>query len=178
MEWTCRCGAFAAEAETRGGIRAVCYCNSCRAFAARTEATDSLDPAGGSDLYQVAPEQLRFLRGADKLAWLKLTPKGPARWYTTCCNTPVASTLDTPAIPFVTLQSHRFADPAALGPVTIRVFRQAATGTVPDGGGGALKLYANFGFRALKSKLSGGSKRNPFFGSDGKPIAPGGPVAD
>ncbi len=178
MEWACRCGAFAAEADTSGGLRAVCYCNSCRDFASRMGAEDALDEAGGSDLYQVAPERIRFLRGAENLAWLKLTPKGPVRWFTSCCNTPVATTLETPAIPFVTFQSHRFADPAALGPVTIRVFRKDATGRAPDDGGGALKLYANFGWRTLKSKLSGGSKRNPFFGLDGTPVAPGLPVAD
>jgi hypothetical protein len=178
MEWTCRCGVFAAEADTSGGLRAVCYCNSCRNFAIRTGAEGVLDEAGGSDLFQVAPERMRFLRGAENLSWLRLSSRGPVRWFTTCCNTPVASTLETPAIPFVTLQSHRFANPSALGPVKVRVFREAATGRVPDDGGGAIKLYANFGFRALKSKLSGGSKRNPFFGSDGKPIASGGPVAD
>lgn len=171
MEWTCRCGAFAAEVETRRGIRAVCYCESCRTFAERTGAAGDLDDAGGSDLFQVAPEEVRFLRGGDGLAWTKLTEKGPARWFTTCCNTPVANTLGTPAVPFVTLQSHRFADPGHLGPVATRVHRRFATARVPDGGKGTYGLIWNFARRALRSRLSGGWKRNPFF-PDGKPIGP------
>lgn len=179
MEWTCRCGEFAAEVETKGGFRAVCYCQSCRDFAARTEATDALDAGGGSDLTQVAPRNVRFLKGgAEKLAWLKLTPKGPVRWYTTCCNTPVASTLGSPALPFVTLQTHRFADPEAVGPVAARVFPEAATGPVPGGGGGMAALYLRFAGLVLKAKLTGGGKPNPFFGPDGKPVVEGGLVAD
>ena len=171
MEWTCRCGAFAAEVETRRGIRAVCYCESCRAFAERTNAAAALDEAGGSDLFQVAPEEVRFLRGGEGLAWVRLTEKGPARWYTTCCNTPVANTMPTPGIPFVTLMSHRFADPGALGPVKARVHRRFAKQRVPDDGGGTGALLRNFAVRALRSRLTGGWKRNPFF-PGGQPVGP------
>lgn len=171
MEWTCRCGAFAAEVETRRGIRAVCYCESCRAFAERTGATGALDAAGGSDLFQVAPEEVLFLKPDAPLAWIKLTDKGPARWFTTCCNTPVANTMPTPGIPFVTLMSHRFADPDALGPVRARVYRRFATQRVPDDGGGTGALLRNFAVRALRSRLTGGWRRNPFFTTTGEPIA-------
>jgi hypothetical protein len=172
MEWTCRCGAFAAEVEIRPGTRAVCYCNSCREFALRTGATGALDLAGGSDLYQVSPEQVTVLRGVDKLAWLRLTKKGPARWYASCCNTPVASTLTTRAIPFVTLQSHRFSDPDALGPVVVRVFRRDATARTPDGGKGAITLLLGFARNMLRSRLTGGWRRNPFFTEAGEPVGP------
>ncbi len=172
MEWTCRCGAFAAEIDIARGIRAVCYCNSCRDFALRTHAGEALDAAGGSDLYQVAPEQVRITRGRDKLAWMKLTEKGPARWYTTCCETPVANTLVTRALPFVTLQSHRFADAEELGPVSVRVFRRDATARAPDGGKGAFALYMNFARRMLRSRLTGGWRRNPFFTEAGDPVGP------
>lgn len=99
MEWTCRCGAVAVEIDPRGGTRAVCYCGSCRRSSALTDASDALDAYGGSDLYQVAPENARITRGADKLAWVRLTAKGPLRWHTTCCNTPFANTLPTPSVP-------------------------------------------------------------------------------
>ena len=171
MEWTCRCGAFSADVDLRRGIRAVCYCESCQKFARLTGAADALDEAGGSDLYQVAPEEVRFQRGGDVLAWTKLTEKGPARWFTTCCNTPVANTMPTPGIPFVTLMSHRFADPDALGPVAARVHRRFALKRVPDDGGGTGALMRNFAVRALRSRLGGGWKRNPFF-PGGQPIGP------
>lgn len=174
MDYTCRCGAFAAEIDiTPAAIRAVCYCPSCRAFAEKTKATDALDPAGGSDLLQVAPENVRFLRGAEHLTWMQLTEKGPARWYTTCCNAPVANTLLTRAIPFVTLMTHRLADPAALPPVAVRAFRKYASQRVPDDSKGMSTLYWNFARRALKSRLSGGWKKNPFFDSTGALIASG-----
>lgn len=179
MDWTCRCGAFAAVVEPRGGTRVVCYCPSCRKFAERTGAEDALDPQGGSDLFQVGPEAMTITRGADRLAWVRLTEKGPLRWYTTCCNTPVANTLERRSIPFITLQSHRFGDPKALGAVTIRSFRRFAKGRVPDDtNGGALHLYFGFARRALKSWLTGGWRRNPLFDDRGYPIASGGPVAD
>lgn len=179
MEWTCRCGAVAAEVDPKGGTRAVCYCSYCQDFARRTDAEAALDPQGGSDLYQVAPEAVTITRGAGNLAWMRLTDKGPLRWYTTCCNTPVANTLDRRSVPFVTMMAHRLSDPDALGPVRVRVFRRNATGRVPDDGtGGTLPLYLGFARRVLKSFLTGGWRRNPFFGSDGRPIAEGARVAD
>lgn len=174
MEWTCRCGQVAAEVDPRGGTRAVCYCPSCQRFAALTDAEAALDPQGGSDLYQVAPEAARITRGKDKLTWMRLTEKGPLRWHTTCCNTPFANTLATRTIPFLTLVSHRFTDPDALGPVAVRVFRRYARGRVPDDGAGSmLPLYLAFARRALTSRLSGGWRRNPLFDDAGKPIAEG-----
>lgn len=172
MDWSCRCGAFQADVDTERGIRAVCYCKSCREFALKTGATDALDAAGGSDLYQVAPQEMRVVQGADRLAWMRLTDKGPLRWFTTCCGTPVANTLGTRKIPFVTLQSHRFATPDRLEPITVRVFRRDATARAPDGGAGAGALYRNFAARMLRSWISGGWRRNPFFTDDGKPVAP------
>ena len=174
MDYSCRCGAFAAEVDiTPAAIRAVCYCPSCRAFAEQTDATDALDPAGGSDLFQVAPEQIRFLRGAENLTWMQMTEKGPARWYTTCCNSPIANTLLTRAIPFATLMSHRLAHPEALPPVGVRVFRKYATGRVPDDGMGSAALYWNFARRAVRSRLNGGWKKNPFFDASGALISSG-----
>lgn len=179
MNWTCRCGAVAAEVDPAGGTRAVCYCRYCQDFARRTGAGDALDPQGGSDLFQVAPEAVRFTRGAGNLAWLRLSDKGPLRWYTTCCGTPLANTLDRRSVPFVTMMAHRFADPNALGPVSVRVFRRDATERVPDDGtGGSLPLYMGFARRVLKSFATGGWRRNPFFGPDGKTVAAGERIAD
>jgi hypothetical protein len=179
MEWTCRCGAVAADVEPKGGTRAVCYCRFCRDFARRTGAEGALDPQGGSDLFQVGPEAVRFVRGGDRLAWMRLSDKGPLRWYTTCCGTPLANTLASRSVPFVTLMAHRFAEPDALGPVRVRVFRRDATGRVPDDAtGGTLPLYLGFARRVLKSFLTGGWRRNPFFGPDGRPVAEGERVAD
>ena len=173
MHWECPCGAFAAEVDISRGTRAVCYCQSCREFAHRTQIEKELDEAGGLDLFQVAPEEFHILKGAENLTWMRLTPKGPLRWYTTCCNSPVAHTLDTRAIPFVTLPSRGFPDTDALGPVDVRVFRRFATTRAPDGGKGQAFLYSAFARRVLKSLLTGGWKQNPFFNAAGKPVATG-----
>lgn len=178
MEWTCRCGAFAVEVEPKGGTRAVCYCRFCQDFARRTDAEDTLDPQGGSDLYQVAPEAARILRGREHLTWIRLSDKGPCRWHTTCCNTAVANTLESPKIPFLTLMTPGFARPDDLGPVAVRVFRGNAKGRVPDDAGGVWRLYRGFARRAIKSRLSGGWRENPFFDEAGRPIAEGRRVAD
>lgn len=168
--WTCNCGEVALSVAPKGGTRVACYCNSCRGFATRLGASDILDEFGGSDLYQVAPDAARFLNGADKVAWTKMTDKGPARWFTTCCHTPLANTLPTRAIPFLTLQTAYLSEKDALPPIEIRGFRKFATGRVPDTKYGHGRLLREFAVRALKSRLSGGWRRNPLFDDDGRPI--------
>src|SRR5579871_5449944 len=103
VEVRCRCG------EVRGIVtgpspqtvnRVVCYCDDCQAYAHQLGRADLLNAKGGSDIVQFAPNTLSFTRGQDRIAGLRLTPKGLYRWYATCCNTPVGNTLG-PAIPFV-----------------------------------------------------------------------------
>src|SRR5690348_17955313 len=99
----CRCG------EVRGVVtdvapntvnRVVCYCDDCQAFLHYLGRADLLDAHGGSDIVQVAPASLSFERGADRIAGLRLTPKGLHRFYATCCKMPLGNTVG-PAIPFV-----------------------------------------------------------------------------
>ena len=168
--WSCACGAVKARAEGEG-TRAVCYCSSCREFAERFGRAGWVDPSGGCDLYQTAPECVVLTEGADQLRWTKLTPKGPLRWYARCCGTPMANTLGTRNIPFVTLQVVGFDDPDKAGPVVARVNRQGATGPVPDDAGGLPTLLWTFAKRALASRLSGRYKKNLFFDAAGEPIA-------
>jgi len=37
------------------GLRFVCYCKDCQAFARFLERADVLDPAGGTDIFQMPP---------------------------------------------------------------------------------------------------------------------------
>jgi len=176
--WTCKCGQVALAVAPKGGTRVVCYCNSCRDFATRLGAGDILDAWGGSDLYQVGPEAAQFLRGADKVAWTRMTDKGPARWFTTCCHSPLANTLPTRAIPFLTLQTAYLSNKDILPPIDIRVFRKFATGRVPDTNYGQGRLLREFAVRSLKSRLSGGWRRNPLFDDAGLPIAANVPLPE
>lgn len=170
-KWICRCGQVELLVETAGGSRAVCYCNSCRGFATRLGAAEILDEWGGSDLYQVAPEAAKFVRGADKVAWTKMSEKGPARWFTTCCKSPFANTLSTRAVPFLTLQTASISDSQMLPPIEMRVFRKFALGHAPKSKNGQARLIREFAVRALKSRLSGKWRRNPLFDDTGQPIA-------
>lgn len=169
--WTCKCHQVALTVALEGGTRVVCYCNSCRGFATRLGASDILDECGGCDLYQVAPEAARFVKGADKVAWTKMTDKGPARWFTTCRHAPLATTLPTRAIPFLTLQTAYLSKKDTLPPIEIRVFRKFATGHVPGTKYGQGRLLREFAVRSLKSRLSGGWRRNPLFDDVGMPIS-------
>jgi len=176
--WTCRCGEVSFALTPDGGSHVVCYCESCRNFVNQLGATDILDQWGGNDLFQVAPEAAQIVKGADKLAWGQMTEKGPVRWFTTCCQSPLANTLKTRSVPFLTLQSAFVTNQDALGPVTMRVFRKHAKGRVPNTKSGQGRLLMEFALRSLKSRFTGGWRKNPLFDDAGKPIAGQVPLPD
>src|SRR6266853_5035089 len=110
VELRCRCGevrGWVADASPRTVNRVVCYCDDCQAFAHQLGRADLLTAKGGSDIVQVAPASLTFVKGQHRIAGLRLAPKGLFRWHTTCCNTPVGNTLG-PAIPFVGIVAQAF----------------------------------------------------------------------
>src|SRR6201988_2315539 len=92
MELRCRCGEVVGRVDNASPQkvnRVVCYCDDCQAFAHQLGRADLLNAQGGSDIIQVAPASLTFIKGQNRIAGVRLTPKGLFRWYTTCCNTPV-----------------------------------------------------------------------------------------
>jgi len=110
VEVSCRCGevrGVVANASPRKVNRVVCYCDDCQAFAHQLGRGDLLNAQGGTDIIQVAPASLTFVRGQHRIAGLRLSSKGLFRWHTTCCNTPVGNTLG-PAIPFVGIVAQAF----------------------------------------------------------------------
>ena len=38
------------------------------------------------------PKFMTMTQGADRLTFLRMTEKGPLRWYASCCNTPIGNT--------------------------------------------------------------------------------------
>lgn len=105
----CTCGALrgvAHDVGRRQGNRLVCYCRDCQAFAWLLERADELlDAHGGTEVVQVAPARVRFTQGREQLACVRLSANGLLRWYTSCCNTPIANTMVNPKFPFVGLLS-------------------------------------------------------------------------
>ena len=99
LQLQCRCGTVRAIAHgvtPQMGNHCVCYCDDCQAFPKALGRPDVVDANGGTDIFQLSQARLEFTHGLDRVAWLRLTPKGTARWYTSCCNTPIGNTLPTP----------------------------------------------------------------------------------
>ncbi|MEM8785533.1 MAG: DUF6151 family protein [Pseudomonadota bacterium] len=179
---TCTCNAFSA---TLRGLtpkrvinRLVCYCRDCQAFAHHLHRqSDALDGRGGTRLFQTQPHRVEIARGREQLATLRLSNRGPLRWFATCCNTPLCNTLPTRLIAFVSLieRPGQFThdEQATLGPVRGAVFHKEAK----DGPDPALPtpkpylLLAPTLGNALGAFVTGRYKRNAFFTSDGRPIA-------
>lgn len=180
----CSCGAVTGVlrgASGSRGNRCVCYCDDCQSFAHFLgRARDILDEHGGTEVFQTTPALLEITSGAERLASMRLTPKGLLRWYTSCCRTPIGNTLASDTLPFVGLiRACLAADDATLertlGPIRYRSMGRFAKGDtlglriherVPLG------LIARI-FRILTAaKLRGDRRRSPFFDpASGKPVA-------
>ncbi|MEX0306692.1 MAG: DUF6151 family protein [Ruegeria sp.] len=171
LTFCCDCGALSGRI-TKNGIRSgthvVCFCHDCRAAQLYF---GQPDPAPGPvEVFQMAPEDIKFESGAEHLAAMQLSPKGMLRWYAKCCNAPIATTPTTPKFPFAGFIVRRIPDHSGLGPITTRGFAPKAGGKQSHE-----KLrYAAVGLlkRVLKSRLSGSWKNTPFFKSEtGEPVA-------
>ena len=122
---------------------------------------------------------LKIERGKGQLACVQLTEKGPYRWYTKCCRTPIGNTLATHKMPFVGLilscvdaESHTLNQ--LLGKVRFRIFAKFATGDRST-----LKAHEGISFPGLLKiiwklflwRVRGDGRRNPFFDADtGSPV--------
>ena len=137
----CKCGrvrGVASNVSSSSGFRFVCYCKDCQAFARFLNRTDVLDPAGGTDIFQMPPARIKLTEGTEAIRCLRLSDK-VLRWYTDCCQTPVANTAADPRFPLAAV-IHSFMDHPAdghsraqvLGPPLCRIFEQSAIGPLPS----------------------------------------------
>lgn len=175
-EFSCRCGAFRARV-ARGGPsganRVICYCESCQKFARELGAEATLVEGGGSDIVQISSARIDILDGSESLAALKLSDKGPVRWHTTCCNTPIGAAAGSARIPFIGLNNEVAKLPEAMtGPVTAQLYRRSATKRVPEVGQGKGMFAVILGFARvmIPAMLRGDGARSPFYGPNRKPI--------
>jgi hypothetical protein len=182
IELECLCGAvhgLARDVSAKTANRVVCMCADCQSFAHHLGRADLLDAHGGSDIIQLAPDAVSFDRGTDKIAALRLGPKGPYRWYATCCKTPLGNTAK-PSLPFVGIVYEAFRearDPQrrdeVFGPSRASMYGRDAIGEPPPG---STKL--NIGFLAhtlrmiLGWKLRGRAWPHPFFDRASEPKFP------
>ena len=179
VEVRCRCGAVrgvVTNPSPRTVNRVVCYCDDCQAYAHQLGRADLLNAKGGSDIVQIAPATLSFTQGQDRIAGLRLTPKGLYRWYATCCNTPVGNTL-TPAVPFVGIPVQSFDTQRpddVFGPPMGAILGKYAVGEPPAGSTGLnLALLLRAIGRVLGWRLGGKVWPHPFFArEDRAPLYP------
>src|SRR5215831_17441857 len=136
----CRCSrvrGVASDVSPSTGFRFVCYCQDCQAFARFLERADVLDPAGGTDIFQMPPGRVKLTAGTDALRCLRFSNK-VLRWYTDCCRTPIANTAARPHFPVIGVV-HSFMDheadgrsrDAVLGPPLCRIYERSAAGPLP-----------------------------------------------
>lgn len=182
----CSCGevkGVASGLSARTGNRLVCYCDDCQAFARHLGHPERiLDAHGGTDIVQTSAGRVRVDQGADRLACVRLTPKGVLRWYATCCGSPIANTAATPSLPFAGLFRARLGDAGdgtpgdeVLGPIRGRVRLEYATGdaaALQADKGSLAMMIVRIAAMMIGARLRGDQKRTPFFGpGTGKPIA-------
>jgi hypothetical protein len=166
----CRCGRLTGEISDPGhGIRGVCYCRDCQAFAHFLGAPgDVLDDMGGTEVVAVRPQRFSFTQGREHLACMSLTNGGLLRWYAGCCNTAIGNTPRDPRVAHLGLVSVCLTDPArslesVFGPVRMRVNRQSAKGTPEAMTLRTLATVLPYMLSLAYARLSGGYRRNPFF---------------
>lgn len=170
VEIGCKCGEVegrVANATRKAVNRAVCHCVDCQAFLHHLGRADLLDERAGTDVVQVAPAALGFHKGAERIAGLRLSPKGLFRFYADCCKTPLGNTLGL-SIPFVGIVAKAFdrdgktADDLFGEPLGA-IFGQHAVGTPPKGSTGLnVGLIVRSLGVILGWKVRGKGKPHPF----------------
>jgi hypothetical protein len=160
--FSCTCGKVRgrmAPVSARSGAHIVCHCKDC---SAAERFLGQPDPGSdGVDLFLTTPDTVKFDSGIELLGAIRLSPKGPLRWYATCCNATLFACSGNPGIPFLSAQVKRLDSPAAVGPVITQAFVPQPGGTPKHSGAGRMmmKLVPAMG----AARLSGRWRQNPFF---------------
>lgn len=177
----CKCGAFRGAAHGLSpstGMRSVCYCDDCQAYAHFLgRASDILDTSGGTDIFAVRPSQLEITLGHENLKCVRLTSNGMYRWYADCCNTPIANTMGWPRVPFAGVV-HSILDYAAsgakrdeaLGPIRARIQGKFGKPPLPAGTHPTVpySMLLGTGIFLLKGFWAKQHQPSPFFHADGR----------
>lgn len=132
----CKCGAlqgFADVPASHKGGRFVCLCDDCQAYAHYLgRAQDVLDVNGGTDIFPVAPANIKITQGIENLKCCRLSDKGMYRWYAGCCKTPIGNTPPSAKTIYVGVFSG-ILDCSKLGPVSARMQGKFGIGPLAPG---------------------------------------------
>jgi hypothetical protein len=104
----------------------------------------------------------------EKLASVRMTRRGPMRWYAACCNTPIANTGLSHKQAFASLMAPSLggAGPAldaAFGPARLFGFVKNARGQPKPPQTPFIGVLLRVVARSLKARLDGSHRRTPFF---------------
>jgi hypothetical protein len=173
----CRCGALQGEvAEPGQGVRAVCYCKDCQAYARLLgEPQRVLDALGGTDMVATQSTCVRFTAGVENLACLSLSPRGLLRWYASCCGTPIANTPRDWRLPYAGMVHTALRQPQPLERSFPRVQMQVNTKSAhgkppPVNKVAGMARLARLMLRLAAARLRGRHTDTPFFDTQGKPV--------
>jgi Family of unknown function (DUF6151) len=175
----CTCGALRGELRPSHRVnRLVCYCADCQAYARFLGRADEiLDAQGGTEVVHVAPRDVEFLDGIERLACMRLTDRGILRWYAACCRTPIGNTLASYRRPFVGLVHTcvRTDSEGSLegffGPVQARVNTGSALGHPKPVANGLPTALMRVAITMIRERTGGGYRHSPFFRATGEPVA-------
>jgi hypothetical protein len=166
----CKCGKVQGTLSSpQSSNRVICYCDDCQAFVRFLGRTDIMDAHGGTDIVQVTQAQVKLPR--EELRSMRLSEKGPLRWYTDCCKTPAGNMLPSYRSPFVGIASGllvpgegRTLD-EVVGPAKGAIYGRFAIGGCPPHAHPTAPLgliVRSVGF-FFKNALLGRHKPSPFF---------------
>jgi hypothetical protein len=160
------------------GLRFVCYCQDCQAFARFLQRPDVLDAAGGTDIFHMPTGRVKLTVGTEAVSCLRFSGK-VFRWYTDCCRTPIGNTAG-PRFPAVGV-IHSFMDhdadgrsrDEALGVPLCGIFARSAVEPLPPNAPAppSLRLFARRATTLLGWWLRGLGRPNPFFDDTNAPLS-------
>lgn len=181
MEIQCDCGKFRAELtqfpqNTPG--RLICYCDDCQAFLHYIKRSELLNQNGGTEVIPAYPADIKFLTGQEFIKCVRLHPAGMYRYFTSCCQTPIANT--DPLRPWAGVHRRMYVNKDAtlldreLGPVKSSIMGKYAKGTLPPGTPQTfdLKGVATVLPFIIKGKILGKAKHSPFFNNGESIVEP------
>lgn len=166
----CRCGTLRGHVLPGAlGLRAVCYCTDCQAYAHHLcKAGEVLDPQGGTEVLITLQHRLAFTEGQRMLACLSLREEGMLRWYAACCDTPICNTARDARMAYVGVMriavDHPPAAPIdAFGPMRMRVQTGGAKSRVRGTPLATLAGVARIAAALATARLSGTWRQSPLF---------------
>jgi len=172
VKFSCTCGQVQGvvhDVAPHKGNRVKCYCISCQTAARVLGYEDTLDPYGGTEVFQTVPSKVEFQTGIENLACLRLSPRGLLRWHSSCCNAPLFTMPDVLRIAVVGLFAARVSpeNQEHFGG-KVKLFMTKTAVNPPPGfrDRGIFHAVVMVLWRALKAAIRRDG-RAPFFNADG-----------